>query len=52
MSAWDLERGAVELSARIDEAVSGWVIGQFDQQNIFERFPGMTLKTPAQGWKV
>lgn len=24
MSAWDLERGALELSARIDEAVSGW----------------------------
>ena len=23
MSAWNLERGALELSARIDEAVSG-----------------------------
>ena len=33
MSAWDLERGALELSARIDEAVSGCV-GQLDQQNI------------------
>ena len=24
MSAWDLEKGVVELSARISEAVSGW----------------------------
>ena len=42
MSAWDLERGAVELSARIDEAVSGWAISQFDQHR--------TYLNVFQGW--